>query len=433
MGGFLLMNRDLSFPGYWALLPVSGAAMIVFAGPDAWFNRKILSNKIFVWFGLMSFPLYLWHWPLLSFGRILYFDTPPLRFRIPAVMASIALAWLTVRFIERPLRFGDQKSRLKVFVLSASLVVLAVVGVVFHKSDFSESHSFEKLRLREKGEHAIGSSISWYRGQDDWLFLGNAWSNTVAKLKLAVTPNESNVKDVKARFLKITEAGERFGVRTVLILGANKANIYPEYLPPGLTPSETKYSSFFLDKLREIPHLVVYDPTPDLLAAKPSEGFLYWKTDTHWNNKGAYLAYIGCLEQLNISAPRVTFKPGTSHRGDLIAISRLRNFPLPTDDNWDVVWKETPVWSEKEIPEGKKNIAFGPRTRVMNKRPLSNQTVWVVGDSFTAAIRQYFNATFREVRYVGHWAENINTLPDAIIKAESAPDFIFFVIAERSF
>ena len=36
------------------------------AGPEAWINKKILSNKLAVWFGLISFPLYLWHWP----GRV---------------------------------------------------------------------------------------------------------------------------------------------------------------------------------------------------------------------------------------------------------------------------------------------------------------------------------------------------------------------------
>lgn len=68
--GFWYINKNLSFPGTWALIPTLGAVLIIAAGPQAWINRKILSHPIMVWFGLISFPLYLWHWPLLSFMRI---------------------------------------------------------------------------------------------------------------------------------------------------------------------------------------------------------------------------------------------------------------------------------------------------------------------------------------------------------------------------
>jgi len=64
-------------------------------------NRTILSNKIAVWFGLISFPLYLWHWPLLSFARIVESEVPSRNIRISAVVLSIVLAWLTFRLVEQ--------------------------------------------------------------------------------------------------------------------------------------------------------------------------------------------------------------------------------------------------------------------------------------------------------------------------------------------
>ncbi|MET0265274.1 MAG: acyltransferase, partial [Duganella sp.] len=69
--GFWRINKELNFPGKWALVPVVGTVSIIMAGADAWINRIILSNKIAVWIGLISFPLYLWHWPLLSFARMI--------------------------------------------------------------------------------------------------------------------------------------------------------------------------------------------------------------------------------------------------------------------------------------------------------------------------------------------------------------------------
>lgn len=107
--GFWRINKELSFPGKWALVPVLGAVLIITAGSKAWVNRTILSNKIAVWFGLISFPLYLWHWPLLSFARIVESEVPSRNIRIAAVVLSILLAWLTARFIEKPIRLGKKE------------------------------------------------------------------------------------------------------------------------------------------------------------------------------------------------------------------------------------------------------------------------------------------------------------------------------------
>ena len=66
-----LINESMVFPGWWALLPCCGTFLVVSAGPNAWLrNRRVLSNRLLVGIGLMSYPLYLWHWPLLSFARI---------------------------------------------------------------------------------------------------------------------------------------------------------------------------------------------------------------------------------------------------------------------------------------------------------------------------------------------------------------------------
>src|SRR5258707_3234889 len=59
------MNREMPLPGWLALLPTTGACLAIAAGPDAWLNRNLLSNPPMTWVGLISYPLYLWHWPLL--------------------------------------------------------------------------------------------------------------------------------------------------------------------------------------------------------------------------------------------------------------------------------------------------------------------------------------------------------------------------------
>ena len=65
----VMLDSHRAFPGWWAVLPVAGSALLLSA-PAAWVNRVVLASPPMVWIGLISYPLYLWHWPLLVFGEI---------------------------------------------------------------------------------------------------------------------------------------------------------------------------------------------------------------------------------------------------------------------------------------------------------------------------------------------------------------------------
>lgn len=128
--GFWRINHELKFPGKWALVPVLGCIFIIASGPSAWISRTLLSNKPIVFIGLISFPLYLWHWPLLSFARIIEGETPMWHIRLAIVGISILLAWLTYRLIERPIRFGGQRK----FSVLVPIILLLVIGFVGYNS-----------------------------------------------------------------------------------------------------------------------------------------------------------------------------------------------------------------------------------------------------------------------------------------------------------
>jgi peptidoglycan/LPS O-acetylase OafA/YrhL len=130
--GLVAIRSDKAFPGWWALLPVLGAACCIAAGPAGVLNKHLLSNRVMVWLGLISYPLYLWHWPLLAFARIVEGGAePPLGVRVAMVVASVALAWLTYRYVERFVRERSGAGTLRllwqsgVVVIVAGLVVLA--------------------------------------------------------------------------------------------------------------------------------------------------------------------------------------------------------------------------------------------------------------------------------------------------------------------
>lgn len=142
IAGFLTITKEKFFPGVWALLPVLGAVCIIDAGSKSWVNRIFLMNRVMVWFGIISFPLYLWHWPLLSFARIIEFgNLPSHSVRIVAVLVSIFLSWLTYELIERPLRFGLH-DKLKVMLLVLTMMIVAWVGFeTYRREGLSLRHS----------------------------------------------------------------------------------------------------------------------------------------------------------------------------------------------------------------------------------------------------------------------------------------------------
>lgn len=138
--GLVALNKFLAFPGWWALLPTLGTFLLISAGPDTWINKKILSNKLMVGIGLISYPLYLWHWPLLSFANVIEGKMYPRELKFGLVVAAFVLAWLTYRFVERPFR-NNQHNHQKALALTLVMVVMGAVGWGIHSSGGAPSRS----------------------------------------------------------------------------------------------------------------------------------------------------------------------------------------------------------------------------------------------------------------------------------------------------
>ena len=431
------INESLSFPSKWALFPVSGAVLVIASGSRAWFNRIFLMNPIAVWFGLISYPLYLWHWPILSFLQIVEGQMPATDARVLAVLLAVVLAWLTYTLVESPIRFGYLKRKLSPIFIAVMLFSIGGIGYYVSVADWAETNGFEDVIFPRKGfEHGFGSSLKWYKGTDNWLFLGNYEQQTVAKRRLAFEPSSQNISNEVSKFETLAEQGRKSNTKIALLVGPNKSSVYAEYLPYKIMPSERRYSTFITDELKDIPNLVVVDPTNLLVDAKLKEGILYNRTDTHWNQKGSYLAFKSLMEELSLKAPNVDFRINTRiRRGDLIELSKLSDFPLSIGDEWiftvlnDSDLEITPNTEQKDPF----NI-FGTRWEsvVKNAKGLNDLSVWVVGDSFTDAVKPYLNASFREIRYLRQ-ARKLNDLPLLLRESSKKPDLVLVVRVERSF
>ncbi len=127
----VVVTRRHEFPGWWALFPVTGTYLLILAGPEAWLNRWALSNKVLVWFGLISYPLYLWHWPLLTFARLHFGNVaPPPQLVLALVAASVVLAWLTYQLVEKPIRFGQRARKASIPALVTAMAAIGAFGIV---------------------------------------------------------------------------------------------------------------------------------------------------------------------------------------------------------------------------------------------------------------------------------------------------------------
>ncbi len=129
------------FPGYAAVLPSVGALLIIYANTYSEnCLKKLLSTKVFVFIGLLSYSLYLWHWPILSayryFKPVLPQNTNDILL-VSALALTFVLSYLSYRFIETPIRLKDFRSNpKKLFIPTfAVMILIASVGYFLEYND----------------------------------------------------------------------------------------------------------------------------------------------------------------------------------------------------------------------------------------------------------------------------------------------------------
>ncbi|MDD2885832.1 MAG: acyltransferase family protein [Dechloromonas sp.] len=126
---YLFFSGDAPYPGWRAMVPVVGAMLVILGENKGTFSQRILSARLPVTIGLISYPLYLWHWPLFSFARIL-FDHPTIAMIWILLILSIIAAWITYRYIETPLRHGAWKPLKSPFFPIGGLLLLVTIGAL---------------------------------------------------------------------------------------------------------------------------------------------------------------------------------------------------------------------------------------------------------------------------------------------------------------
>lgn len=201
ISGVILINEGLQFPGVWALIPVMGALLVIGSGSDALFNRIFLMNPIVVWLGLISYPLYLWHWPILSFLRIVEGETSYIETRIIAVVVSVFLAWLTYAVIEKPIRFSRYKYSVTT-VAGVLTLTLGITGYFTFNSKGFPSRNIEVGKIVEaKGDWSYPDGLERIRGYEAKVFTTSRSKPNVAFL------GDSHIEQYGPRVVDLYQKG----------------------------------------------------------------------------------------------------------------------------------------------------------------------------------------------------------------------------------
>lgn len=144
-------NSNTPFPGLAAVFPTVGAALIIFSGTGgiSWTGR-LLSLKPMVFIGLISYSLYLWHWPIIVFTKY-FFITALAPYQIAIMMCAIwGCAVLSWYFVEKPFSGkGLVKTKTSVFYISlaASATIITFSVLLLSANGLPHRHGHDWAQL----------------------------------------------------------------------------------------------------------------------------------------------------------------------------------------------------------------------------------------------------------------------------------------------
>ncbi|SOB99916.1 peptidoglycan/LPS O-acetylase OafA/YrhL [Rhodobacter sp. JA431] len=129
LGSIVFLDASTPFPSLFALAPVIGAALVVLFGSATGLSGALLANPVAVWVGLVSYSAYLWHQPLFALARLRFDLASGTPIFLALSGASLALAWASWRYVERPFRRQLPLKPFIAFTVSTALA-LSMVGTL---------------------------------------------------------------------------------------------------------------------------------------------------------------------------------------------------------------------------------------------------------------------------------------------------------------
>jgi hypothetical protein len=234
----IALNKNSTLPGWWILMPTIGAFLIINAGPDAWLNGNFLNNPKLVWFGLISYPLYLWHWPIFSFTRIIFFEKEinPL-ILILAIFISVLFAWLTHKFIEKKIRYNQKN--VTALVLLTICIFCVLIGLSIQQKKLLARHNDMNIKFIYNALEDTGSDNNKFQREEinhlDYYYLGNRKKENVLFI------GDSHVGQYIPRIIKLSE-NPNFDMKFIYLAIINGCSIIPDVFDDSIKKCRKKWT-----------------------------------------------------------------------------------------------------------------------------------------------------------------------------------------------
>ena len=149
----IYFSENIQYPSFFALLPTLGTALVIIFTTKNTYLNKILSNKIIVNLGLISYSLYLWHQPIFAFGRIYFLSNLNLFISFLFIILSLILSYFSWKFVEQPFRNKNKipNNKLLIYFISTFLIILSLSTLLFYNK-FSLNKTFLPKKISSSME-----------------------------------------------------------------------------------------------------------------------------------------------------------------------------------------------------------------------------------------------------------------------------------------
>lgn len=176
-------DESTPFPSVYALVPVIGVLLLIFYGDKKTLAAKLLSTKVFVGIGLISYSAYLWHQPLFAFARIKVLEPSEALFSVLAIL-SIIFAYLSWRYIEQPFRNKEIFARKQIFSGSfVGVTCFLCLGAIGSYTNGFQQQRYDEAFLARNDINYLRSNESKFLGNQDikasWMLLGDSHADAL--------------------------------------------------------------------------------------------------------------------------------------------------------------------------------------------------------------------------------------------------------------
>lgn len=284
-------------------------------------------------------------------------------------------------------------------------------------------------------------------GKEEWLFLGDNYAKTITLARNGVDANYAKDANIKSNVLY---DWNRFfsnqGVKDFKILvGPNKSSVYSEFLPGWIKLSSSNKIDMMMDATDS--KYYIY-PREVLLAAKQyyTEYDLYYKTDTHWNSFGGWIAFDYFMKELKKENPEINYNQSfylkdqtRKSGGDLSSFLRLAGWLKDKQQVYSILPSTKINTKCKRYYTSESYRCLNNPEIVSQSEPLlveskgseNNKKILWLRDSFGTAISPYMARSFSNIIQVHYHHLNREQLVDLVESFK--PDYIFMTIVERDF